>query len=119
MSGSILDFDVVVRFVPAAFAFDYGDGTIRTAATGGASWHATGSADFTPTATSHVYSRPGTYPVRVTVLYRASVDFGSGVWRPVDGFVRATAGGYDVRVVEVHTALVDRTCLEDPTGPGC
>ena len=27
--------------------------------------------------------------------------------------------GYDVRVVEVRTALVDKTCAEDPHGPGC
>jgi hypothetical protein len=56
--------------------------------------------------------------VSVTVEYAASVDFGTG-WRPVPGVVRAEAGGYGVRVVEVRTALVDRTCAEDPTGPGC
>jgi hypothetical protein len=53
------------------------------------------------------------------VLYSASVDFGSGLWRPVPGFVEATTGGYDVRVVEVHTGLVDKTCVENPHGPGC
>lgn len=54
----------------------------------------------------------------VTVQYAAAVDFGTG-WRPVPGYVSATTSGYDVRVVEVKTALVDRTCLENPTGPGC
>ena len=49
--------------------------------------------------------------------YAASVDFGSGIWRPVAGYVTATTGGYDVRVVEVRTALVDQTCLENPRGP--
>ena len=119
MSGRILDFDVTVRFVPAGFVFDYGDGSTRRSSTAGVSWSRAGQASFTPTATSHVYTKPGTYPVRVTVLYAPSVDFGSGVWRPVDGYVRATSGGYDVRVVEVRTALVDRTCLENPSGPGC
>jgi hypothetical protein len=53
------------------------------------------------------------------VQYAASVDFGTGSWRPVAGLVSATAGGYDVRVVEVRTALVDKTCAENPAGPGC
>ena len=61
----------------------------------------------------------GTYPVSVTVQYAASVDFGSGTWRPVTGYVTATSGGYDVRVVEARTALVDETCVENPGGPGC
>lgn len=116
--GRLFDFDVTVRFVPAGFRFDHGDGTSRTATTGGATWTTLRQADFTPTATSHVYARKGTYDVAVTVLYRASVDFGNG-WRPVDRFVEATTAGYRVRVVEAHTALVDKTCLENPRGPGC
>jgi hypothetical protein len=118
MPGSLFDYDVVVRFVPAAFRFDHGDGTSQTASTGGSTWAALGQAEFTPTPTSHVYRARGTYDVSVTALYRASVDFGTG-WRPVDGYVEATAAGYGVRVVEVHTALVDKTCLENPSGPGC
>ena len=86
--------------------------------TGGATWPQLGQAQFTPTATSHVYRSRGSYPVAVTVRYTASVDFGTG-FRPVDGFVSATTAGYDVRVVEVRTALVDRTCAEDPRGAGC
>jgi hypothetical protein len=66
-----------------------------------------------------VYRERGTYPVSVTVQYAASVDFGSGLWRPVAGFVTATSGGYDVQVVEARTALVDQTCVENPRGPGC
>jgi hypothetical protein len=116
--GSLFDYDVVVRFVPAAFRFDHGDGTSQTASMGGSTWAALGQAEFTPTSTSHVYRARGTYDVSVTVLYRASVDFGTG-WRPVDGYVEATTAGYGVRVVEVHTALVDKTCRENPTGPGC
>ena len=55
----------------------------------------------------------------VTVQYAASVDFGSGTWRPVSGYVTSTSVGYGVRVVEARTALVDRTCVENPAGPGC
>ncbi|MGX5770883.1 hypothetical protein ACWKWN_09035 [Microbacterium trichothecenolyticum] len=117
--GTVLGWDVTVRFVPVAYVFDNGDGTTTRATTGGASWSSLGQGQFTPTATSHVYQARGTYPVSVTVEYEASVDFGSGTWRPVPGVVRAEAAGYGVRVVEVRTALVDRTCVEDPTGPGC
>ncbi|MCP2637807.1 hypothetical protein K0817_014730 [Microbacterium sp. HD4P20] len=117
--GTVLDWDVTVRFTPTVFVFDHGDGTSGRATTGGASWAALRQAQFTPTATSHVYRERGIYPVSVTVEYAAAVDFGSGFWRPVAGVVRATATGYDVTVVEVRTALVDRTCTEDPSGPGC
>lgn len=116
--GTVLGWDVTVRFVPTAYVFDNGDGTTTRAATGGSAWASLGQGQFTPTETSHAYRARGTYGVSVTVEYAASVDFGTG-WRPVPGVVRAEAGGYDVRVVEVRTALVDRTCAEDPTGPGC
>ncbi|WP_109209299.1 MULTISPECIES: hypothetical protein [Microbacterium] len=119
MPGTVLGWDLTVRFVPTAFVFDNGDGTTTRAASGGASWASLGQGQFTPTATSHVYQARGTYAVGVTVEYAASVDFGSGTWRTVPGVVRAQGGGYDVRVVEVRTALVDRTCVEDPAGPGC
>ncbi len=119
IAGTVLGWDVTVRFVPVAYVFDNGDGTTTRATTGGASWTTLGQGQFTPTATSHAYRARGTYPVSVTVEYAASVDFGSGTWRPVAGVVRAEAAGYGVRVVEVRTALVDRTCVEDPTGPGC
>ncbi|NII70789.1 PKD domain-containing protein [Microbacterium ulmi] len=119
LSGTLLGWDVVVRFVPAAYVFEFGDGTTLRTTTGGATWEQLRQAPFTPTATSHAYRERGTYAVRVTVRYTASVDFGSGLWRPVAGYVEASTGGYDVRVVEVRTALVERTCLEDPAGPGC
>lgn len=117
--GNVLGWDVTVRFVPHSFVFDYGDGASTTTATGGATWERLGQAQFTPTATSHVYGERGSYPVSATVRYTASVDFGNDFWQPVQGFVVASAGGYDVRVVEVRTALVDETCAEDPSGPGC
>jgi len=119
MTGTLLGWDVTVRFMPAGYVFDYGDGSTARFTSGGTSWAALGQAQFTPTLTSHVYRERGTYPVSVTVQYAASVDFGSGTWRSVSGYVTATAGGYDVRVVEARTALVDQTCAESPGGPGC
>lgn len=116
--GTLLGWDVTVRFAPAAFVFSHGDGTTTRSASGGATWTRLGQAPFTPTETSHVYRMRGTYAVSVVVEYAASVDFGTG-WRAVPGVVTAAAGGYGVRVLEASTALVDRTCAEDPRGPGC
>lgn len=119
LAGTLFTFPVTVTFVPASFRFDFGDGTGLTSASGGTSWASLGQADFTPTSTSHAYAVRGTYNVTVTTLYSASVDFGGGQIRQVPGYVEATTGGYSVRVVEVHTGLVDKTCLENPAGPGC
>ncbi len=119
LTGTLLGWDVTVRFVPAGYVFDYGDGSTARSTTGGTSWAALGQAQFTPTATSHAYRERGTYPIGVTVQYAASVDFGSGSWRPVAGYVTASSGGYDVQVLEARTALVGKTCLENPGGPGC
>lgn len=119
LSGPLLGWDVTVRFVPSSYVFEYGDGASGRSSTGGASWEALGQAQFTPTATSHAYRERGTYPVRVSVQYTAAVDFGSGIWRRVTGLVTATSGTYDVQVVEARTALVGRTCAENPGGPGC
>ena len=119
LSGPLLGWNVTVRFVPAGYVFDYGDGTTERFTTGGARWSSLGQAQFTPTTTSHAYRERGTYAVGVTVQYTASVDFGSGNWRPVTGYVTAAGGTYDLRVVEARTALVDQTCIENPGGPGC
>lgn len=119
LNGELLGWDVTVRFRPAGYVFDYGDGTTLRTATGGTAWAAAGQPQFTPTATSHTYRARGTYTASARVLYSAAVDFGSGVWRPVPGYVTAESGAYRIEVLEARTALVDRTCAEDPRGPGC
>lgn len=86
VSGMLLGYAVRVRFEPTAFVFSYGDGEARRAESGGVSWESAGAAQFTPTATSHVYGDRGTYTAGVTVEYAAWVDFGTG-WRAVDGVV--------------------------------
>lgn len=116
--GTLLGYPVTVRFTPTAFVFAYGDGASLRAASGGASWEASGLAQFTPTPTSHVYGERGAYVTSVTIEYAAAVDFGAG-WRTVDGVVTARSADFPIEVVEARTALVDRTCIENPSGPGC
>ncbi|MER7798455.1 hypothetical protein ABTW64_14030, partial [Microbacterium sp. NPDC096154] len=76
-------------------------------------------AQFTPTDTSHAYTAKGTYPLTVTALYTATVDFGTHGTRTIDGHITAPAPPRHIRIVEVHTALVQHDCIEDPHGPGC
>lgn len=107
-----------MTFQPIDFVFEHGDGTSRTSGTGGATWSALGQAQFTPTATSHVYADRGVYLTRAVARYGAAVDFGGG-WIPVPGVLTLPSGATEIEIVEVRTALVERSCLEDPDGPAC
>ena len=117
-AGVLLDRPLTVRFTPVRFDFTYGDGTTTTSASGGRSWPALGQASFTPTPTSHTYRVRGTYAARVTVHYTAEVDIGGG-WFPVTGELAIAGTTRQIRVYEADTALVARTCTEQPTAPGC
>lgn len=116
--GSVLGTPVTVRFSPVTFDFHYGDGTTVTRSTGGRTWADLGQAPFTPTDTSHVYTERGTFDVSVTVHYMAEVLIG-GEWTALDGELPVTGPVQSVRIYEAHTALVDRTCDEAPSAPGC
>lgn len=118
VAGTLFDRPVTVRFTPVGFRFDYGDGTIGTSSTGGAPWAALGQAQFTPTPTSHTFASPGEYTVTVSVAYAAVVDFGVTT-RAVNGTVSADAAPQTLRVLEARTALVDKSCAQNPRGPGC
>jgi hypothetical protein len=119
MSGTLFDRPVTVRFTPAGYAFDYGDGSTAVTQTGGSTWTSLHQAQLTSTATSHVYRSRGTFPVSVRVVYDAAVDWGDGVWYDVIGQVRSAPMTTSIQVYEAHTALVAHTCEEAPTAPGC
>ncbi len=117
-TGELFDLPVTVRFRPVSFAFDYGDGTARESTTGGATWQQLGVAQFTATDTSHAYRQRGTYTITAVVHFAADVDFGNG-WQRVPGLLGIPAGSTTVEILEARTALVERTCTEDPSGIGC
>ena len=117
-TGTLFGLPVTVRFTPASVLFTYGDGGTRTAPSGGRTWAQLGLAQFSPTPTSHAYAERGTYTASAVVRYSATVDFGNG-WITVPGLLEIPTPATTVSIVEVRTALVDRTCLEDPLGPGC
>ncbi|MDQ0725101.1 hypothetical protein QFZ21_000101 [Microbacterium sp. W4I20] len=117
-SGTLFGLPIAVRFTPSAYDFHYGDGTDATTTSGGQSWDALGQAQFTPTATSHVYRDRGAYSADVDVRYTAEVDLGTG-WIPVAGELTADGPPQEIRIFEAHTALVAYTCDQKPSSPGC
>ncbi|WP_119696498.1 hypothetical protein [Microbacterium halotolerans] len=118
-SGNLLGFPVTVHFTPELLALDYGDGTSVEVTAESATWDSLGQAEFTATPTSHAYQQRGTYTITARVLSSAYVDFGRYGTVPVTGLVTSPASTTSVRAVTADTALVDRTCAENPTGPGC
>ncbi|MGZ0067694.1 hypothetical protein [Microbacterium arborescens] len=105
-TGTLFELPVTVRFTPDDIVIAPGDGsTLNVGSTA-------------RTSASHVYRSRGSYVATATVRYRAEVDFGRG-WRPVPGLLDIPTAGYPIEVLEARGTLVDRTCTEPPSGPGC
>lgn len=117
-TGTLFDLPVTVRFTPASVLFVHGDGTSRVSDGGGRSWATLGLAQFSATPTSHAYTARGSYTASAVVRYAAQVNFGNG-WVAVPGVLEIPTTSGDVQIFEVRTALVDKTCLENPGGVGC
>lgn len=117
-SGQLFGFPIDVRFTPVSYTFHYGDGQSQTTSSPGASWEGLGQAQFTPTDTSHTYADRGTYDASVDIAYTAEIDLGVG-WFPVEGQLDITGPAQQIRIFEARTALVARTCAEQPSAPGC
>lgn len=119
ITGRLLGFPAEVRFTPVGYAWDYGDGSSGYSASGGVSWAAAGVADFSETATSHVYTERGDHAVTVAVELAAEYRFGGGSWRSIPGTIRVAASAAPVSVKSATTVLVSGSCLEARQGPGC
>lgn len=117
-AGTLLGRPVTVRFTPIRYDFTYGDGATATTSTPGLPWAALGQPQLTPTATSHTYRSRGTYSAATTVHYTAEVDIGAG-WFPVSGELSIPGPTQTIRIYKATTALVQHTCAEQPTAPGC
>ncbi|WP_447913203.1 hypothetical protein [Microbacterium phyllosphaerae] len=117
-NGELFGIPLRVRFTPAGYDYTYGDGSSATLTSPGQTWAALGQAQFTPTATSHVYRDPGVYPARVDIRYTAQVDLGGG-WIDVPGQLTTPGAVQEIRILEARTALVAHTCDENPAGVGC
>lgn len=119
VGGELFGQPMSVTFTPAHLTIDYGDGTVRDIAEGAHTWADLGQQQLTPTATSHTYAERGQATVTVDVAYTAAVDFGPYGVHPVRGFVVSQGDGVPVQILEKQSYLVEHTCAEDPTAPGC
>ena len=119
VDGTLLGAPAQVRFTPTVWHWDLGDGSTASVTTPGASWAALGLAEFSGTATSHVYAAPGIHRVTLVVDVVAEYRMGGGAWSPVPGLLTLPVSGFDVVVATADTVLVDRDCLAAPAGPGC
>lgn len=118
-TGELLGQPATVRFTPATFRWNYGDGTAATLRTSGSTWAAQGKAEFQPTATSHVYRAAGTYIVDLTINFAAEYRYTGAEWIPIAGTVPVAANQLTVTVGSAKTVLVGQDCSASPAGPGC
>lgn len=119
VSGSLLGRPAEVRFTPRGYTWSFGDGSTRTTTTGGTSWQSLGVAEFTPTATSHSYSRVGTYAVQVTTRYSAEYRYAGGAWVGVSGEINGPGSHISIKVLAADTVLTTGSCGGGGQLPGC
>lgn len=119
VAGSLLGSNAEVRFTPASFEWNYGDGATRTTADAGASWTALGLKEFSRTSTSHKYITPASYTPSLSVWYSVEYRWGGGAWRAVTGRIPAPASASTVTVFTADTVLVTGACTAWRAAPGC
>lgn len=119
LSGTLLGRPAEVRFHPVAYRWTHSDGAVVQTSTPGSTWEALGQAEFTETATSHVYAASGEYTVDVAVVFVAEYRFDGSVWRWIDGTLSVPGAPQSVLVGEFDTVLVTGDCGVAPDGPGC
>lgn len=119
LSGTLLGRPAEVRFHPVAYRWTHSDGAVVQTSTPGSTWEALGQAEFTETATSHVYAASGEYTVDVAVVFVAEYRFNGSVWRWIDGTLSVPGAPQSVLVGEFDTVLVTGDCRVAPDGPGC
>lgn len=118
-AGELLGQPASAEFRPVAYEWHYGDGTSRMASSAGATWQQLGLREFDPTVTSHVYSDKGTVTATLVTHYAVRASYADGIWWPVPGTLAVASTPISLEVLSINTVLVDRTCAESPTGPGC
>ncbi len=119
ISGTLLGFRAEVRFTPVSSRWRHSDGGVVVADTLGASWAQLGQSPLSPTATSYVYRARGNVTVHPTLGYSAEYRVAGGGWTAIRGLVYAAAADIALQIYSAQSVLVERSCTEDPNGPGC
>ena len=107
VSGELLGWPIQVKFTPRSYRWGYGDGSFATTNSRGASW---GENQFSPRATSHIYTQPGVYDISGEVNYSVSYRFDDGEFVGIPGSITRSSGGARVWVLTVSPLLVDTGC---------
>jgi len=119
VAGRLLGLSATVRFSPVSYAWSFGDGHTLTTSSPGNSWGALGRAPFTPTPTSNIFSRPGTYLVAVTARYAPSYRIGTGPWVTIAGVVTKSASLTVRAGLASAPRLVTGVCGATSANSGC
>jgi len=119
VSATLLGAPADVRFTPVGYRWRYGDGNSVRLTTKGAPWLTETRQEFEATPTSHVYRASGTYVIELDVEYTAEYRFAGGTWRALDGIIVLPANDLIATAGGAVTVLVERNCLQTPSGPGC
>jgi hypothetical protein len=118
-SGLLLGQQASVRFTPVRYHWSYGDGKAANLGTKGATWAAQGIHEFERTPTSHIYSKPGSYDIDLSIDFAAEYRYAGGDWVPVAGTLPVPANRLHATAGDAKTVLVERDCSVSPRGPGC
>ena len=119
LAGTVLDTPAEVRFTPASYYWNFGDGQSLTSSSPGSTWDSLGLPEFSRTATSHVYGEPGTFTIRLTVSFSAEYRFGADAFIPLVGSVPSLTNEIVAIAGDAQTVLVDGQCSDSRQGPGC
>lgn len=119
LAGTVLDAPAGVRFTPVSYSWDFGDGQSLMSSSPGSTWASLGLSEFSPTATSHVFSEPGVYKIRLTVIFGAEYRFGADAFIPLAGTVPSMTNELVALAGDAQTVLVGGQCSSSRQGPGC
>ncbi|MGO4692166.1 PKD domain-containing protein [Glaciibacter sp. 2TAF33] len=118
-SGLLLGFPADVRFTPAGYRWDYGDGDSLHSRTGGATWAAQNLPEFSETTTSHTFRASGSHTIVLDVIFTAEYRFAGQPWRGIRGTLAVPTQPLTAVAGDAKTVLVERECTLNPSGPGC
>ncbi|WP_231599678.1 MULTISPECIES: PKD domain-containing protein [unclassified Salinibacterium] len=119
VDGTLFGGTAQVRFTPASYNWDYGDGSTATTSNPGKTWAKYRITEFDPTPTSHVFEEPGNYTITLAVTYAAEYRVAGSSWQNVVGTLTIVAPPLTATAGHATTVLVDQDCIANPTGIGC
>lgn len=112
LTTTILGAAVTVTAHPAAFRWDFGDGTVTSTTSPGHPWPNHDVA--------HPYPRTGTYAISLTTTWSATFTVaGDPTVREVPGTASTASSSAPFVAQELRSHLVGETCSQQPHSPGC